>query len=65
MNAGSVKTIKQFYRDYKKNHPDTDLTERQLRVAAKNGDLRCARSGRLFLVTEEAFRRWIFGEDNK
>lgn len=61
----NVKTLKKFFEDYKRANPNSSLTERQLRVAAKNGDLRCARSGRLFLVTEEAFRRWISGEDNK
>ena len=65
MNTGKVMTISRFFKEYQRKYPDSSLTERQLRIAAKNGDLRCARSGRLFLVTEESFLRWISGEDNK
>ena len=57
----TVKTLARFFRDYAREHPESDLTERQLRVACANGTLKCARSGRLYLISEEAFERWIDG----
>lgn len=59
-----VKTLARFYRDYKAEHPDSDLTERQLRIACANGTLRCARAGRLFLISEAQFEKWLNGGNN-
>ena len=57
----TIKTISKFYRDYKQEHPDTDLTERQLRIAVSSGNLKCARSGRLFLISKKNFEQWVNG----
>lgn len=59
-----VKTLAKFFRDYKAEHPDSDLTERQLRIACANGTLKCARSGRLFLISEAQFEKWAGGESD-
>lgn len=59
-----VKTLARFYRDYKAEHPDSDLTERQLRIACTTGTLKCARSGRLFLISETQFEKWAGGESD-
>ena len=61
-----IKTLARFFRDYKAEHPKSDLTERQLRVACSNGTLKYARSGRLLLISEKAFEEWATGEgDNE
>ena len=57
-----IKTLARFFRDYKAEHPGSDLTERQLRVACANGTLKCARAGRLFLISDVAFEKWARGE---
>lgn len=59
-----VKTLAKFFRDYKAEHPDSDLTERQLRIACTTGTLKCARSGRLFLISETQFEKWAGGESD-
>lgn len=59
-----AKTVARFYRDYKREHPDSDLTERAIRIACANGSLKCARAGRLILITEKQFEAWLNGGNN-
>lgn len=55
-------TIPKLYEEHKRSCPDSCLSERAIRLAAKEGNLHSVKVGNRTLISIEAFNHWLEGK---